>query len=292
MNSRRSGSATGGLCVAVAVDDERLEPLGAHHGAEAAAADGPAAVVDDAREQHAALAGRADDGGLGLGVQIARARASDAGTSRPQRPAAGRSVAPPGPASGSAGVAGRRSLAGAVQPDGDVAGLVERAGHDQVVPAEAPQGVAEVAARVAVEHGAGERRAAGDAVAAARRRAGARERARREDEQVLGRERFHLVQPLAQRQVGAEAAAAEPQARDLGRQLLFDCRCGGRDRGAGRGAAAELKRAVSPGEYRRSRPGPPAAPGAAGRGQPARRAPVRRARATPARAPTRTICAP
>ena len=226
MNSRRSGSATGGLWSPWPSQDERLEPLGAHHGAQAAAADGAAAVVDDAREQHAALAGRADDGGLGPGVQLAQAlegrrdvEAPEAGGGAQRRAA--------GAGEGLAGGAGRRSLAGSVQPDGDVAGLVERAGHDEVVPAEAPQRVAEVAAGVAVEDGAGERRAAGDAVAAARRRAGAGERARREHEQVLRRERLHRVQPLAQRQVRAEAAAAEPEARDLGRQLFEDAGAAG-----------------------------------------------------------------
>ena len=37
---------------------------------------------------------------------------------------------------------------------------------------------------------------------------------------LSGAERLHLVQPLAQRQVGAEAAAAEEGARHLGRQLF------------------------------------------------------------------------
>ena len=109
------------LVVAVAGDDERLELLGAHDGAQAAAADGAAAVVDDGREQHAALAGRADDGGLATWGAARAARSSEAGTSRPQRPAAGRSVAPPG-RQGSARPAGeprRRRPA-----HGDVAGLV------------------------------------------------------------------------------------------------------------------------------------------------------------------------
>ena len=65
------------LVRAAAADDQRLEPLGAHHGAEAAAADGSAAVVDDAREQHAALAGRADHRGLAGRVQLAQTRERD-----------------------------------------------------------------------------------------------------------------------------------------------------------------------------------------------------------------------
>ena len=96
-----------------------------------------------------------------------RRRASEAGTSRPQTPAAS-------------------CHSHAVGADRHVAGLVEGADDDEVVPAEAAEGVAPVAARVAVEHGTGERRAAGDAVAAARRGAGAREGSRREDQQVLG----------------------------------------------------------------------------------------------------------
>ena len=40
-----------GAMGAVAGDDDGLEPLGAHHGAQTAAADGPPAVVDDARRR-------------------------------------------------------------------------------------------------------------------------------------------------------------------------------------------------------------------------------------------------
>ena len=225
MNSRRSGSATGGLRVPRPSRTSALTRLDAEDGAQAAAADGAAAVVDDAREQHAALAGGADDGGLRPRVQLAEPRQRRGDVEPPeagggaQRRAAG--------AVQRLRRAGRRSLAGPVEADGDVARLVQRTGHDQVVPAEAAEGVAEVAAGVAVEHRAGERRAAGHAVAAARRRAGAGQRAGRDDQQVLGPERLHLVQPLAQRDVRAQPAPAEPAAGDLGRQLFLAAGAGG-----------------------------------------------------------------
>ena len=223
MNSRRSGSATGGLCVPRPSTTSALSFL------DPMTVPRPPRPMDRPRllTMLANSTPRSPAGPITAaserGVQLAHARerrryvqAPEAG-GRPQRRAAraGQRLAR------AARLAGRRSLAGPVETDSDVARLVQRSGHDQVVPAEAPQGVAEVAARVAVEHGARERRAAGDAVAAARRRPRARERPRREDEQVLRRERVHLPEPLAQRDEGAEAAPAEPQARDLGGQLLF-----------------------------------------------------------------------
>ncbi len=220
MNSRRSGSATGGLCSPWPLrtrDLRRLAPITAPRPPRPM--ERPRLLTMLANSTPRSPAGpmtAASDFGMQLAHALERRRDLEApqtggGT---QRRAAG---AGEGLREG----AGRRSLAGAVQPDGDVPRLVQRAGDDEVVPAEAAQRVAEVAAGVAVEHRAGERRAAGDAVAAAGRGAGARQRARREDERILGRERIDVVQPFAQRQVGAEPAAAQPQTRDLGRQFFF-----------------------------------------------------------------------
>ncbi len=58
------------LARAVAGDGDGLEVLGAHDRAEAAAADRAAAVVDDGGEEHAALAGRADDRRLRARLQL------------------------------------------------------------------------------------------------------------------------------------------------------------------------------------------------------------------------------
>ena len=185
---------------AVPGDHDGLELLEAHHGAQATAADGTPAIVDDGGEEHAALARRADDRGLALRVQLAQTL---------QR---GRHVEAPH--------AGGVVPFHAVDADRHVAGFVEGADDHQVVPADAAEGVAPVAARVAVEHGTRERRAAGDAVAAARRGAGARKGARREDQQVLGAERLDFVQPLAQGEIRSQTAAAEERARHVSRQLL------------------------------------------------------------------------
>src|SRR5665647_1402031 len=154
--------------------------------ATTAAADGAPAVVDDGREEHAALTRRADDRGLAPRVQLAKTRERARHVETPY--------------------AGGIVPFHAVDADRHVARVVQRTGHDKVVPADATEGVAPVAARVSVEHGARERRAAGDAVAAARRGAGAHQGARREDQQVLGGERLDCVQPLAQREVRAQAA--------------------------------------------------------------------------------------
>ncbi len=218
------GVGHGRLALAAPAEDQRLEPLRSHHGPEAPTPDGPAAVVHDAAEQHAALAGRADHGGLRLRVQLAHARQRLRHVETPEV----RGGAQHRTAVAVEGLSGLRSgdpsVAVAVQPDGHVAGRVERAADDQVVPAQTTQRVAPIAAGVAVEDGPGERRATGDAVAAARRSAGPRERARREDQQILGSERLHVEQPLAERQVRAEPAPAEIGAGDGDGQLLFAAR--------------------------------------------------------------------
>jgi len=110
---------------------------------------------------------------------------------------------------------GRRCVVGADHAERHIPGLVQRPGDDEVVPAEAPERIAEAASGVAVEERAGERRTARHAVPGAGRGAGAGEGTRRHHEEVLGRERIHLEQPLTQGEVRAQPPAAEPEAGDL-----------------------------------------------------------------------------
>ena len=189
MNLRRSGSATGGLrspWPSTITALRRLAPITAPRPPRPSCR--PRLLTMPANSTPRSPAGPMTAASP-RGYSSPR-RASDDGTSRPHSSPAGAKVTSCGPMC-------------------THAGRVQGAAHDEVVVAQAAQGVAPVAARVGVEHRARERRAAGDAVAAAGRGARARQGPGREDEQVLRAERLHVVQPLAQRQVHAQTAPAE-----------------------------------------------------------------------------------
>jgi len=225
---------------AVVGDDHRLEALGAHHRPQAAASDRPSPIVDDGGEEDAALAGRADDAGLGAGMGVAQASKRGGHLHAPQLargeqgdldPVGGGEDFADGRAAGARGRPARAAggaLPAGVSADHEAGRRLAGPGDDEVVDAQAAQRHAEAAPGVAVEERPCERRTRGDAVAPRSRGVGARQRAWREDEQVLGRERLHFVQPLAQGDAGAQPATAEVGPGDVGGRLL-GCRDAARE---------------------------------------------------------------
>jgi len=174
----------------VALHDERLEILGAHDRAGAAAAVLAVQLGADAGEADAVLAGRADQGHAGLGVRFAERLLR---LEYPFAPEVGGVL--------EADLAGAhmevdRPVALAGDPDPVEAGLLERR--------------SEVAAGVGVEERAGERRLGADHRTGRRLDLGAGERPGHEDERIFRGERVVGDQPPIHHEFQAGALAADP----------------------------------------------------------------------------------
>ena len=186
----------------LAAQGDRLEVLGAHHGAEPPATD-DAALVDDAGQAGELLAGRADardahvlvvqlvlDGLLGVGA-----------------------LHPPDVLSG--------AEAHLAVLDPQPGGLLGDALDDDDVVAGALHLHGEVAAGEADAHRAGERALGVDRHAAGAGDLRAGEGARREDQLVVRAERIAIGGHLVEEVLRREAGAADEVARDLGGQRLL-----------------------------------------------------------------------
>jgi len=185
----------------VAVDRDRLEPLGAHDRAHAAAAPGAALVVDDAGDACQLLPRLADGGDLGhAAVALLEDVLYLVGVLAPE--------------------VGGVEQAGLAVLDIEVDRAFGAAGEEKAVVAGelgvGPHG----AATVGITPGVGERRLADEDRAVALDGGGAGERAGEEAEDVLGAERVDAGPEHAVQEARAHAVATDEVAADLVGELL------------------------------------------------------------------------
>ena len=199
-NSGLEALGIGRLDGAAAQHRDRLEVLGPHHRAHAAASGGPVHLVHDVRKEHQSLSAGADAGDLGVLVGLGADQVGRVGD-----------VLPPD----LRGVANLHL----VVADGEIDGVGSLAlEDDQVVPGEL-QLRAERAARVGRRDRAGQRALGDDVVAPAGRRKRAGERAGREDQLVLRAEGIHSGIHLVVHDLGSQAPRTDVllrQCRDPG----------------------------------------------------------------------------